>query len=305
MEEGARLPPLGDGGEQFEIALGDLVQDEMGPAVVPGQPVDVGQSVLLRVGHVGKNRARRSGRGGPVFHLHFRQVLLGNMALQKHAGPVRGGPVRAKAFAPAALAVPDKDPDQAVVGETLLDQEFAYFHPGGFGQEIVPVARLGHEELPGGDIDAGQAVTSAAKGKGSQKIVVLGLQALRFQDQTGGDDAHHVAPDHALGQFRIFDLLADRYLESPVDELGDVGGGGMVGETAQGDGVLAVLVARGQGNLQDLGSGQGVFEEHLIEVAHPEEKDAVGIAFLDFRVLPHGGGQVAYSHRPPLFCKSI
>ena len=70
----------------------------------------------------------------------------------------------------------------------------------------------------------------------------------------------------------------------------------MVGKTAKRDGVFPVLVPRCQCDIKNTRCGNGVLEEHLIEVAHPEKNDTVGVASFDFQILPHGWRQVVHSH---------
>jgi hypothetical protein len=64
----------------------------------------------------------------------------------------------------------------------------------------------------------------------------------------------------------------------------------MVRKTAERDGVLPVLVPRRKRDLKHTGGDHGIFEEHLIEVTHPEEDDTIGVALLHLYVLPHRRG---------------
>ena len=67
VKKRSRLFPLGNRREEFEISLGDLVHDQMGAAFIPGQVVDVRKGVLLRLGHIGEDRAGRSRRRRTAF----------------------------------------------------------------------------------------------------------------------------------------------------------------------------------------------------------------------------------------------
>ena len=77
-------------------------------------------------------------------------------------------------------------------------------------------------------------------------------------------------------------LLADRDLQSGLEQLGDIGFGGMVRHAAQRH---AVLGARGELDIEHARADLGVLEQHLVEVAEAKEQDRVGHLLLDAQVL--------------------
>ena len=81
-------------------------------------------------------------------------------------------------------------------------------------------------------------------------------------------------------------MLADGDFVARLQQLGDVRFSGMVGDAAQRD---AVLVARGQLDVEHARADFGVLEEHLVEVAEAEKQYRVGNALLDAQVLRDEG----------------
>ncbi len=68
-----------------------------------------------------------------------------------------------------------------------------------------------------------------------------------------------------LVSFGILDLVADGDLISLANELGDVAFGGVVGNSAHGEGDAIDLLARGEGDLELARGDDGVIEEELVE----------------------------------------
>ncbi len=123
-------------------------------------------------------------------------------------------------------------------------------------------------------------------GDGAEKVVLLRAE-LRVGGGAGGDHAGDLAAHQLLGELGVLHLVADGDLVSLADELGDVALGGMVGNSAHGQGDAIDLLARGEGDLQLARGGDGVLEEELVKVAHAEEQQRGGMLFLDCGVLPH------------------
>ena len=103
---------------------------------------------------------------------------------------------------------------------------------------------------------------------------------LRVGGGAWGDDAGDFAAHELLGEFGVLDLIADGNLVSLADELGDVGFSGVVGNSAHGQGDAIDLLARGEGDLQLAGGGDGVFEKKLVKVADAEKEQRGGMLFL-------------------------
>ena len=67
-------------------------------------------------------------------------------------------------------------------------------------------------------------------------------------------------------------------------------------ETGHRDGV-GPLIARGDGQAEQGAGTLGVLAEHLVEVAHPEEQQRVGVAGLELAILLHHRGRGGVAHR--------
>src|SRR5439155_13648480 len=96
-----------------------------------------------------------------------------------------------------------------------------------------------------------------------------------------GHRLDHLAPDQPLRLLRILDLLADGDAVSLGDQLLEVFGRGLDRDAGQGHAVAA----GGERDAEGAGAELGVVEEHLVEVAHPEEEDRVLVARRDVPVL--------------------
>ena len=91
-----------------------------------------------------------------------------------------------------------------------------------------------------------------------------------------------------FGLARILDLIADRDAEPFLDEPRDVAVDGVKRHAAHRNAAaVGVLRSRGERQLERARRDQGVFVEHLVEVAHPEEQDGVAMLLLRVEVLTH------------------
>ena len=157
-------------------------------------------------------------------------------------------------------------------------------------------------ERPGGQIAPGQGRPGAAGVDGADIVVPALVQHLVGHGGAGGDDADHVPVHQPLGGGGVLHLLADGHLVPPADQPGDIALGGVVGHAAHG-GALPLRLAPvpgGEGEAQLLRAQLGVVVEHLIEVAQPEEQQAVRVGLLHLPVLLHHGRQLRHSVTPSL-----
>jgi hypothetical protein len=118
-----------------------------------------------------------------------------------------------------------------------------------------------------------------------------GLEQLVLGDRAGGDDASHLALDQALGQGRVFHLVADGDAVSRMEQFSQV----MLDRLDRHAGHRDRAVASGEGEAEDAGDEFGVFFKRLEEVAHAEQQDHPRVPGLGLPVLlhhrGHGGGQ--------------
>ena len=116
-----------------------------------------------------------------------------------------------------------------------------------------------------------------------------GVQGCRVYQGASGEDPGHLAAHQALGVGRVLHLVADHHLETRVQQLGEVGLGRMDGKAGHGDALRLGAAPGSEGDVQGRGGLFGVPEEGLIEVAHLEKEQGVGVPGLEVQVLPQHG----------------
>ena len=128
---------------------------------------------------------------------------------------------------------------------------------------------FGHAELARAQIGAGKPVDTPLLGRredGGREVVALLLQA-RILQGSRTQDPGDLAADQ-LACLDLPDLLAERDAPAGGKELLHVAARRVVGNPAHRD-----LTALGQGDVQDRRGLLGVVEEHLVEIAEPEEQE--------------------------------
>ncbi len=149
-------------------------------------------------------------------------------------------------------------------------------------------------DVAGRQLHRCQGHDAAARSDRDQPIGAAVFEQAVLGQGTGRNDANNAAFDHGLGAAflglgRIFELLADGDAKPQPDQLGDIGIDRMRRHAGQRDIIIAKLAALGQGQRQGAGSGDGVVEEQLVEVAHAEEQQGIGMLGLGLQVLRHDG----------------
>ncbi len=269
---------LGAGAErldQLEIASGHLIDPaEFVTAPHHGTP-EVRQPRWLQLADVAKQRAGGADRRG-IGRFEAETVERGQF---ESAGQLLAGKVGVE-FPPVTPGAKDLGIGgwfRGVVGEDDL---------GG----TEPADRLGERlgagafehELAGGKVDRREPVA----GDGDQPVVPRPGDIFVVEEGAGSDRLDHGALDDPLGGPRILDLLADGDPVTGSDELAQVSCGGLDRDTGQ----RHPVAAGGQGDAQHPRRDLGVVVEHLVEVAHPEEEDRVGVTRLDLAVLDQEWG---------------
>ena len=158
---------------------------------------------------------------------------------------------------------------------------------------------FGDAEFAGRDIDPAERETVVLAGRrqprardAKQVIVALGIEQRVFGERAGRHQPHHVAPHHALGAAlarfgRILELFADRDAVAERDQPVQIFVGAHDRHAAHRDVAALMLAALGEHDAERARGGLGVVEEHLVEIAHPVEQQAVRIGGLDLDVLLH------------------
>src|SRR3970282_1760292 len=157
----------------------------------------------------------------------------------------------------------------------------------GGGHAFPRVARL-VEERPRRGVE-GRVGDGGKKPHGGQEVVPARVQALLVEDQPRGHDLGHLPAEQPAAP-RLLQLLADRHLAPLPDQFREIGVAGVERDPAHRD--VRLLVAGGERDVEQAGGPDGVLEEHLVEIAHAEEEDAVPVPGLDLHVLPHRGSKL-------------
>ena len=110
------------------------------------------------------------------------------------------------------------------------------------------------------------------------------VEALFFDDRPGRDDADDLA-FHQAAAARLLPLLADRDRVPGREEPRDVRLARVRRKPAERRFVRLAAVSRREGQVADARRRDGVVEEHLVEVAEPEEENGGLMLRLDAEVL--------------------
>ena len=297
-----------DGLGQLQGAPGGEIKLQIPLALGPVhlQAAEMAQVGFLSLLQVGRQRPRRLEAQQRAAVGALGQLL----ALRPHpAGHQRGlGLGGAEAGLPAVLAQAAQAISQKVrqlpFGEGPVGQDGLAGGLGGqavqeMGQPALP-PEGGGGELPGGQVALSQPRPGAVQVDGADEVVPALVQHHVVHGGAGGDDADHVPVHQALRRGRVLHLLTDGHLVPPLDEPGDVALRRVVGHAAHGGALLLRLapVPGGEGQAQLLRAQLGVVVEHLVEVAQPEEQQAVRVLLLHLPVLLHHGGQLRHFISP-------
>ncbi len=153
--------------------------------------------------------------------------------------------------------------------------------------------KLGGAEIAGGNIEqrngADRFLGRAGLKQGGEEVVLLLAQRV-VERGAGGEHARDFAADDLLGELGVFHLVADGDAVALAQQAREVLLDCVIRHAAHG--LRALAVARGQGQLQLAADGHGVVVEELVEVAHAEEEQGVGILALGRGPLAHEGRQI-------------
>ena len=151
--------------------------------------------------------------------------------------------------------------------------------------DLGPAALEG-PDLAGREVEQGQAPALVLERQRQDVRALLGVLGVDLDGRARRQDLDDLPLDDPFGRLGVLDLLADGHLEALAEELGQVGGDGVIRHAAH-----RHLLPRGQGDVQDGRGGPGVLVEHLVEIAQAEEQEGVGMELLDAEILLHHRGQ--------------
>ncbi len=298
-EQGAAPPSrAGDGGalagEDLQIGERRGVEDQAVAGLAHGQSADVGEAALLGLLGVGERRRSRLHRRLPLLQSETAQGAGAELAQQQLARAlgleqaVAGERRPAGALALGPLDDLHREPLLAALG---VEQHLARPQQGEVLHRLLGSAPAADEEGSGREVEERPRPRLALPDQPGEEVLLLPLQQPGIGDRAGGDHPGHVALDQPLGLGRVLDLIADRHLEPDGEELAEIALQRVMGHPAHRHLALRPLVAGGELHLQDRRRLAGVFEEHLVEVAHAVHQQGIGIPRLDLQVLAHHGRQ--------------
>ena len=139
------------------------------------------------------------------------------------------------------------------------------------------------------DVD-GHAAPVVARADRHQVDVVFVREEGGVRERAGRDHAHDLALDRALRRGRVADLFADRHRLAELHELGEVLLDGVMRHASHLDRIARRRATLRKRQIEQARGFLGVFEEQLVEVAHPVEHERARVIGLDAQVLLHHGG---------------
>ena len=156
-------------------------------------------------------------------------------------------------------------------------------------QEFVDVVvrSLGHVEFAGRNVEKGHTRGLPAEVNRSQVDVFLVGQKVVAQNDARRNQLDDAPLDESFHQLGVFQLFADRHALPCPHQLGQVGVDGVVGESRQLDEGRRPVGAAGERDAQNPAGLDRIVAERLVEIAHAEEQDRIGVNRLDLVVLLH------------------
>ncbi|KUG19081.1 abc1 family protein group 11 [hydrocarbon metagenome] len=291
-EQGGGVVVPADASGDLQVSERHGVQDHLLREHPGREAADVGERRLLRLFCVPERGARRGdGARHPLAPVALERGD-GKMLAEEAACGVREEGVVCKPahhdpLLPEALdqAVGDIGRHDALGGPVLR-------HLGDALVEVAPGAAGRGEELPGRDVQKRDPKAPPAVGCDRHQVSGAGgSQHAGIDHRAGRDHPDDVALHHALGNLWILHLIADHHLVAPVHEPCDIGFGRMERHACKRH-ALPVPVAppRRQDDIELPRNSPGILPERLVEVAHLEEEDGVGMPGFERIVLFHCGG---------------
>ena len=186
----------------------------------------------------------------------------------------------------------------------LGQQDLAHTQP----QQFVNDFAFGHllrKEMPCRDIHPRQRRGLSPQADGTQEVVLFGVQQHVIGQCARRHHPHHVPLDHALGLFRILNLLADGDLVAGLQHLFEVAVHRMIRQPRQRDRVTARLAPTGQHQPQHARDNMRILVERLVKIAHPKKQHRIRVFGLEMVKLLHRRRQLffLFRHSPRLYRK--
>ena len=100
-------------------------------------------------------------------------------------------------------------------------------------------------------------------------------QRVRADDGSRRNNANNVALHQAFGMPGVFNLFSNGDFQSLLQQTIDIPFSAVVGNSAHGDRLILVFLARGQRDVKGFGSQDGVIVKQFVKVSHPKKEQRV------------------------------
>ena len=140
---------------------------------------------------------------------------------------------------------------------------------GGDKRAYVVQRSLSHLERACGDIQESRSAPVPVECEAGQEIILLLVQKLVIEGYSWRDKFGDTSFDKFLGEFRVFQLIADGHLVAGADKFREVGINGVVRESGHLDVALVPVGFLGLDDAQNLADQHRVIGIRLVEVSDP------------------------------------
>ena len=156
-------------------------------------------------------------------------------------------------------------------------------------QQLVYIVErtFGRKELSGRNIQEGHATGTFSEMYGSKKIILPIVQHVVVDRYARSYQLRDSPLHQLLGQFRVFQLVANRHPLAGTNQLGQIGVECMVGKSGHLNGLPLAIGTLGQRNTQYLRSNNGIGRISFIEVPATKQHHSIGMLRLQVEKLFH------------------
>ena len=149
---------------------------------------------------------------------------------------------------------------------------------------------LRHLELSGGHVQESGPAAVLFHGEPAEVVVLLLFQHPLTEGNARRNNFRYTAFDQFLGEFGVFQLVADGHFVTGPDQFGEITFYGVVREAGHGDGPLVSVGFLGEHQTQHPGGRHGVVRVTFIKVSHPVKQQGFRVLRLHLEKLFDEGG---------------
>ena len=268
------------GAGQLEVAVRRRRQVDQIAGALHDKTMDMGERATLRVLRVAEQRCR--GRVRQVQVLGAEAGERGDLELRQELSCAEGAVELPLGSSGQGLRLGIARALRQVGSDEDLRRRKAR-DPAG----KLAFAALGQADLAVRKCGPGQPERAAPLRDGKKKRIALVGEQIALRQRARSDDAQHLALDRALAEAHLADLFADRDRLAHAHQAREIALDRVHGHAGHGDRRTVACAACGQRDVEEPGGLLRVIQEELVEVAHPVEKERLGMVGLDAQVLLH------------------